>query len=86
MKTETMLIQILESVIGVKKVTGDTRFLDIGGNSLNLVEVLKQIKAKSGVAPSPRLFFDKTRSTVAALSAEIDTLREMSSAAAPVAG
>ncbi|MBO2984051.1 acyl carrier protein [Burkholderia pseudomallei] len=86
MKTETMLIQILESVIGVKKVTGDTRFLDIGGNSLNLVEVLKQIKAKTGVAPSPRLFFDKTRSTVVALSAEIDTLREMSSAAAPVAG
>ncbi|AOJ73047.1 MULTISPECIES: acyl carrier protein [Burkholderia] len=86
MKTETMLIQILESVIGVKKVTGDTRFLDIGGNSLNLVEVLKQIKAKTGVAPSPRLFFDKTRSTVAALSGEIDALRELSGAEAPVAG
>ncbi|AOJ05251.1 MULTISPECIES: acyl carrier protein [Burkholderia] len=86
MKTETMLIQILESVIGAKKVTGDARFLDIGGNSLNLVEVLKQIKAKTGVAPSPRLFFDKTRSTVMALSAEIDALRELSNTAAPVAG
>jgi acyl carrier protein len=88
MKTEAILIQVLEDVVGAKKVTADTRFLDIGGNSLNLVEVLKQVRAKTGVAPSPRLFFDKTRSTVAALSAEIDALRETSQAAttATVAG
>ncbi|MBA3772357.1 MAG: acyl carrier protein [Ramlibacter sp.] len=76
MNTEATVIQILEDVIGVKKLNRDTRFLDIGGNSLNLVAVLKQIKEKTGAAPSPRLFFDKTRSTVAAISAEIDSQRE----------
>lgn len=87
MNTEATVIQILEDVIGVKKLTAETRFLDIGGNSLNLVAVLKQVKEKTGVTPSPRLFFDKTRSTVAAISAEIDTLRAKSGAAAgkPVA-
>lgn len=75
MKTEAILIQILENVIGVKNVSRDARFLDIGGNSLNLVEILKQIKDKLGVAPPPRIFFDKSRSTVAAIGAEIDSLR-----------
>lgn len=87
MTTEATVIQILEDVIGVKKLTSETRFLDIGGNSLNLVAVLKQVKEKTGVTPSPRLFFDKTRSTVAAISAEIDALRAKSGATAdkPVA-
>lgn len=76
MKTEAILIQILENVIGVKNLSRDARFLDIGGNSLNLVEVLKQIKDKIGVAPPPRIFFDKSRSTVAAISAEIDSQRQ----------
>lgn len=76
MKTEAILIQILENVIGVKNVSRDARYLDIGGNSLNLVEVLKQIKDRLGVAPPPRIFFDKSRSTVAAIGAEIDSLRQ----------
>lgn len=78
MKTEAILTQILEDVIGVKNVSRDTRFLDIGGNSLNLVQVLKQIKEKTGVSPSPRIFFDKTNSTVAAISAAIDAQLEQS--------
>jgi len=86
MNTEAILIRILEDVIGAKKVSAETRFLDIGGNSLNLVEVLKQLRAKTGVAPSPRLFFDRSRSTVATLSAEIDALRETSQAATVAAG
>jgi acyl carrier protein len=78
MKTEAILTQILEDVIGVKNVSRDTRFLDIGGNSLNLVQVLKQIKEKIGVSPAPRIFFDKTNSTVAAISAAIDAQLEQS--------
>lgn len=78
MKTEAMLAQILEDVIGVKNVNRDTRFLDIGGNSLNLVQVLKQVKEKTGVTPPPRVFFDKTNSTVAAISAAIDAQMEHS--------
>lgn len=76
MNTETVLIQILENVIGAQNVSRDARFLDIGGNSLNLVEILKQIKDRFGIAPPPRMFFDKSHSTVAAISAEIDSLRE----------
>lgn len=85
MKTEAMLIQILENVIGIKNVGRDARFLDIGGNSLNLLQVLKQIEEKTGVAPSPRLFFDRSRSTVAAISATIDSERENSRSAVSVA-
>jgi len=78
MKTEAVLIEILEKVIGARNLNSDARFLDIGGNSLNLVEVLKQIKDKTGVTPAPRIFFDKSQSTVAAISAAIDSLREQS--------
>jgi hypothetical protein len=55
---------------------GESRCLEIGGNSLNLSEVLKQIKEKTGVAMAPRIFFDKARSTVASISAAIDAQRE----------
>jgi acyl carrier protein len=72
MKTETILIQILENVLEVKNLRRDARFLDIGGNSLNLIEILKQIKDRTGIAPSPRIFFDKQRATIAAISAAID--------------
>lgn len=81
MNTEAILAQILKDVIGAKNVDRDTRFLDIGGNSLNLVQVLKQLKEKTGVSPAPRLFFDKTNSTVAALAAAIDAQRATASAA-----
>jgi len=76
MKTEAILIQILENVLGVKNLRRDARFLDIGGNSLNLIEVLKQVKEKTGVAPSPRIFFDKSRATISAISAAIDAQGE----------
>lgn len=82
MNTEAIVIQVLQDVIGAKDVSAETRFLDVGGNSLNLVNVLKQLKEKTGVTPPPRLFFDKTRSTVAAISAEIDALRAKTNAPA----
>jgi hypothetical protein len=37
---------------------------------------LKQIKEKTGVAPAPRMFFDKSSATVAAISSAIDAQRE----------
>lgn len=76
MKTEAILTQVLESVLGVKNLRRDSRFLDIGGNSLNLIEILKQLKEKLGVTPSPRIFFDKSRSTISAISAAIDAQSE----------
>lgn len=85
MKTEAILTQIMEKVIGVRNLSCDARFIDIGGNSLNLVHILKQIKEKTGVAPSPRMFFDKSQSTIAAISAAIDNQRELSRLAVPAA-
>ena len=76
MKTEALLMQILENVLGTRNLKADSRFLDVGGNSLNLVQVLKQIKEKTGVSLSPRLFFDKSRSTLTGISAAIDAERE----------
>lgn len=73
MKTETELKRILEDVVGAKNLSSNARFLDIGGNSLNLVQVLKRIEDKFGVSPSPRIFFDKSRSTVAGISAALDS-------------
>ncbi len=71
--TEATVIRVLEDVVGAKNLSADSRFLDIGGNSLNLIEVLKQLREKTGVAPSPRIFFDRQSSSVAAISAAIDT-------------
>ncbi|HEY6923309.1 MAG TPA: acyl carrier protein [Steroidobacteraceae bacterium] len=80
MTTEAIVTQILENVTGAKNVRLDARFLDIGGNSLNLVQVLKQVKEKTGVSVTPRIFFDPSLSTVAAISAAIDSQREHSRA------
>jgi len=80
MKTEAILTQILENVIGVKNLRRDARFLDVGGNSLNLVQVLKQVKERTGVSVTPRIFFDTSLSTVAAISAAIDSQREQNRA------
>ncbi len=73
MDTEAVVTNIIENVIGVRGVSRDARFLDIGGNSLNLGAVLTQIQNKTGVALSPRVFFHKSDSTIAAISAKIDS-------------
>ena len=80
--TEATLIDIYQEVIGVRDVSRDARFLDIGGNSLNLVEILKQIRERTGAKPAPRMFFDKDTSTVEAISAAIDAERQESPSAA----
>ena len=80
METEAVVTQILEEVIGVKDVSREARFLDIGGNSLNLVQVLKHIQDRTGISVQPRMFFEKTNSTIAAISAAIDSQRRYQSA------
>lgn len=74
--TEATVIEIMEDILGVQDVRPGDRFLDIGGNSLNLVRVLKRIQEKTGVRPGPRMFFDKTQSTAAAIGAAIDSQLE----------
>lgn len=85
MKTEVIVTQVLEDVIGAKNVDRNSRFLDIGGNSQNLVQVLKEIKEKTGTTPPPRMFFDKASSSIASISAAIDSQLEESRSATSAA-
>ena len=81
MDTEAVVTNIIEDVVGVRGVSRDARFIDIGGNSLHLGAVLTQIHIKTGVAVPVRMFFHKTDSTIAAIAAKIDSLLHESQAA-----
>jgi hypothetical protein len=81
MKTEAVLTNIIEDVIGVKGVRRDYRFIDIGGNSTHLGAILTRIHSETGVAVPVRMFFHKTDSTIAAIAAKIDSLLQESQAA-----
>lgn len=80
METEAIVTKILEDVIGVRGVSRDSRFLDIGGNSLHLGTILTRIHSETGTAVPVRIFFHKTDSTIAAIAAKIDSLRQESPA------
>lgn len=81
MKTEAVVTNIIEDVIGVKGVRRDYRFIDIGGNSTHLGAILTRIHSETGVAVPVRMFFHKTDSTIAAIAAKIDSLLQESQAA-----
>ena len=78
MQTEAVLTRIFEDVIGVRGVRRDSRFIDIGGNSLHLGGILTRIHNETGAAVPVRMFFHKTDSTIAAIAAKIDSLRQES--------
>ena len=73
--TEKRLTDIWKDVIGVEKLSVNDRFMDIGGNSLNIIEVIVQVKEKMGVTLKSRVFFDKHKSTIAELSKEIEAIK-----------
>ena len=81
MKTEAIVTNIFEDVIGVRGVRRDSRFIDIGGNSLHLGAILTKIHSQTGVALPVRMFFHKTDSTIAAIAAKIDSQLQESQAA-----
>ncbi|HWZ46233.1 MAG TPA: phosphopantetheine-binding protein [Candidatus Saccharimonadales bacterium] len=81
METEAVVTKIMEDVIGVKGVGRDSRFIDIGGNSLHLGAILTRIHSETGAALPVRMLFHKTDSTIAAIAAKIDSLRQESQAA-----
>lgn len=80
MKTEAVITNIIEDVVGVRGVSRDSRFIDIGGNSLHLGGILTRIYNETGVAVPVRMFFHKTDSTIAAIAAKIDSLKESQAA------
>jgi hypothetical protein len=80
METEAVVTKIIEDVIGVRGVSRDARFIDIGGNSLHLGALLTRIHSETGVAVPVRMFFHKTDSTIAAIAAKIDSQLQESQA------
>jgi len=80
MATEAVVTKIIEDVIGVRGVSRDSRFIDIGGNSLHLGGILTRIYSETGVAVPVRIFFHKTDSTIAAIAAKVDSLIQESPA------
>lgn len=74
MNTLEFLTLEIKKATGAEDILPDQRFLDVGGNSLNLVKLLKAIKNETGVAMPAKAFFDKTRSTINQLSIELDIL------------
>jgi len=80
MATEAVVTKIIEDVIGVRGVTRDSRFVDIGGNSLHLGTILTRIHNETGAAVPVRIFFHKTDSTIAAIAAKVDSLIQESPA------
>jgi hypothetical protein len=78
METEAVVTKIIEDVIGVRGVRRDSRFIDIGGNSLHLGGILTRIHNETGAAVPVRMFFHKTDSTIAAIAAKVDSLRQES--------
>lgn len=78
METEAVVTKILEDVIGVRGVSRDARFIDIGGNSVHLGAILTRIHSETGAAVPVRMFFHKTDSTIAAIAAKIDSLLQES--------
>jgi len=81
METEAVVTKIMEDVIGVRGVSRDARFIDIGGNSLHLGALLTRIHSETGVAVPVRMLFHKTDSTIAAIAAKIDSQLKESQAA-----
>ena len=81
METEAVVTKIIEDVIGVRGVRRDSRFIDIGGNSLHLGGILTRNHSETGVALPVRMLFHKTDSTIAAIAAKIDSLLQESQAA-----
>jgi len=80
METEAVVTKIMEDVIGVRGVSRDSRFIDIGGNSLHLGGILTRIHSETGAAVPVRMFFHKTDSTIAAIAAKVDSLIQESPA------
>jgi hypothetical protein len=80
METEAVVTKIIEDVIGVRGVSRDSRFIDIGGNSLHLGTILTRIHNETGAAVPVRIFFHKTDSTIAAIAAKIDSQLQESQA------
>ncbi|CCQ17333.1 non-ribosomal peptide synthetase (fragment), partial [Rhodococcus sp. AW25M09] len=69
--TETVLVAIFETVLGIDRIGVDDDFFVLGGNSLNATRVIARVNAELGTAVDVRSFFDAP--TVAELAVAVDS-------------
>ncbi|MFN3539189.1 MAG: non-ribosomal peptide synthase/polyketide synthase, partial [Rhodococcus sp. (in: high G+C Gram-positive bacteria)] len=69
-ETESALVAIFETVLGIDRIGVDDDFFALGGNSLNATRVIARVNAELGTAVDVRSFFDAP--TVAELAAAVD--------------
>ncbi|MCZ4560639.1 non-ribosomal peptide synthase/polyketide synthase [Rhodococcus sp. IEGM 1401] len=69
-ETESALVAIFETVLGLDRIGVDDDFFALGGNSLNATRVIARVNAELGTAVDVRSFFDAP--TVAELAAAVD--------------
>ncbi|MDI9897101.1 non-ribosomal peptide synthase/polyketide synthase [Rhodococcus sp. IEGM 1381] len=69
-ETETSLVAIFETVLGIERIGVDDDFFAVGGNSLNATRVIARVNAERGTAVDVRAFFDAP--TVAELAVAVD--------------
>ncbi|MDV6301096.1 MULTISPECIES: non-ribosomal peptide synthase/polyketide synthase [Rhodococcus] len=69
-ETESALVAIFETVLGIDRIGVDDDFFALGGNSLNATRVIARVNAELGTAVDVRSFFDAP--TVAELAATVD--------------
>ncbi|OZE38564.1 hypothetical protein CH256_06700 [Rhodococcus sp. 05-2254-6] len=69
-ETESALVAIFETVLGLDRIGVDDDFFVLGGNSLNATRVIARVNAELGTAVDVRSFFDAP--TVAELAAAVD--------------
>lgn len=68
--TDLEIAELWAEILDIDEVETDDHFFELGGNSLLVIEVVKELKARSGVAvPLGDLLRDPTPRAVAAILA-----------------
>jgi acyl carrier protein len=63
-----IISEVLSEVLEIGAVKEDSLYVDLGGNSLNIMHVLLKIEQRAGILMNPDVFFHPTDSTVIGLA------------------
>lgn len=61
---EAYLMELWKEILGLSAVDANDRYLDLGGNSASLYQIVERIKSDLGYEIDPRIFFDPDHSTL----------------------
>jgi len=72
---EVYLTELWKEILGLSAVGADDRYLDLGGNSAALYQIVERIKSDLGYEIDPRIFFDPKHSTLRDIAAVLSARR-----------